>query len=345
VSVPNGTIHVVYMDMCCSGDSFNLTHALYTSVGTPLGSQSVSRINSAGGQNSGGTPETWGLSLAGQGTTVWAAFAGDGGLSVAAWDGRRTAVQPTVAVPQTLSQGVALTVQGARRDLIWEQQGDIGSYLGTVQLGPDGAPIAAPDRVAFESASDSNPQAVTVGSAPAVMWQAQLPKSSATELRLSRFTPRQLGPPNVWARLGVGLSNPLANLIILIVAGLGLGVLLAVANFMLLFVLVLWYLLISRVVHNAWKWPLYTVALAVSLYVVFVSLGAPSPPLLFMNTLSGSTALVSLAGSLLFVAVLSWSLLRRMDSVFRAGLMAFGAVYFLAFLQAMILVQGQVAKI
>jgi len=204
------------------------------------------------------------------------------------------------------------------------------------------------DRVAYEARSDDEPVAIALNGQPAVLWQALTSETSATGIEVSHFTPATLSAPSPWSKFGLGLANPLGNLAFVLAGAAAVGVLLTVANVLLLGIMVAVYLVVFRrtpVVLNSVKWYAYAVVVAAILYAVFVDWGAPSPPLLFLSSLSGTAGMVAVGGMLLFVLVLTRTVLRRLDDVFRAALMAFAALYFIAFLQAIVLMQGQVAKI
>lgn len=343
-----GTIQLVFMQACCGG-GFRLVHDNFSPAGRPLGfEQSLGVITSMGGAGQSGTPASWGLDVVAQGNRVWVAWAGDQGLTDAIFDSRgHLVLSPTVAVPLATSYHLALAVAGNHRELVWEQPYNLGVYLGTISIGANGLPPAGaqPDRVAFESVSAALPQPLTLGGKPAVLYQANPSQTDVYRIEVSRFSPRVLAPPSVWARLGLGLANPIVNLVVLLVAALAFGVLITVANFLILIALVVAYFVLARLIPGGWKWYGYLVVLTVGLFLLFVRPGAPSPPLLFLTALPYHLGLLSVAGMAIFIFVLARTVLRRLDDVYQAAIMAFGAIYFIAFLEAITLVQGTVAKI
>lgn len=343
-----GKLHLVYLEECCHQQDFALRHARFTLSGVPLGPiETVAQVNVGGQGGSNSAPDQWGLDVRRDGNAVWAAWSGDGGLSVAAWRGNRMVVAPALVVPGAVASSLTFSTAGGRQELIWQQYFELGSDLSALQLDGHGVPIAI-DRVAFEARSDDEPVAVAIDGQPAVLWQSLSSESTATGIELSHFSPLTLSAPSPWSKLGLGLANPLGNLALVLAGAAAVGVLLTVANVLLLLVMLAVYLVVFRrtpVVLNTVKWYAYAVVVAAILYAVFVNWGAPSPPLLFLSSLSGTAAMVAVGGMLLFVIVLTRTVLRRLDDVFRAALMAFAALYFIAFLQAIVLMQGQVAKI
>lgn len=343
-----GNIQIIYLQACCGG-GFRLVHDRFSLAGRPLGSErSLGVITSMGGGGQSGTPASWGLDVVAQGTRVWVTWAGDQGLMDAAFDSRgRLVLPPTLAAPLQTTFHLAFTVAGGHRELVWEQPYELGVYLGTIPVGANGLPPAGakPDRVAFESVSAALPQPLRLGGKPAVLYQANPSQTDVYRIEVSRFSPRVLAAPSVWAKLGLGLGSPVVNLAVLLVAALAFGVLITVANFLILIVLILAYFVIARLTPASWKWFVYTAVLIAALFLLFVRPGAPSPPLLFVTALPYNLGLLSIAGMAVFIIVLAWTILRRLDDVYRAAVMAFVAIYFIAFLEAITLVQGTVAKI
>ncbi len=342
-----GILHLVYLDQCCRQQAFVVLHQRFTLSGHPVGTiETVSQVN-LGGQSSNSAPDRWGLDVRRNGNAVWAAWSGDSGLYSAAWRGNRRIFGPTLVVPGGRTSSLMLSVGSGRQELIWQQFFELGSELSALQLDAHGVPTAV-DRVAYEGKSDDDPVAVTIDGQPAVLWQSLSSNATAAGIEVSHFTPVTLNPPSAWSRLGLGLANPLGNLALVLAGAAAVGVLLTVANVLLLGIMIAVYLVVFRrtpVILNQVKWYAYAVVVAAILFAVFVNWGAPSPPLLFLSSLSDTAGLVAVGGMLLFVLVLTRTVLRRLDDVFRAALMAFAALYFIAFLQAIVLMQGQVAKI
>ncbi len=342
-----GNFQLLYMQACCGG-GFRLVHERFSRSGRLLGSErSLGVIMSMAGGGQSGAPAAWGLAVVPQGRRVWVAWAGDGGLMDAAFDDHGSPVfPPTLAVPLQSTFHLALAMAGSHRALVWEQTYDLGVFLGTIPIGGDGRPPAGvqPDRVAFESVSAALPEPVTLAGKPAVLYQANPSQTDLYRIEVSRYFPKALNPPSVWAKLGLGLANPVENLAVLLVAALALGALISVANFLILIVLILVYFVIARLATR-WKWYLYAGVLTIAAFLLFVQPGAQSPPLLFLTALPFDLGLASVVGMAIFVVLLTMTVLRRLDDVYRAGVMAFVAIYFIAFLEALSLVQSTVARI
>jgi hypothetical protein len=338
-----GFIRLLYLNQCCSSSAFNVLTQRFTTSGIPVGkAQTLGQIVSIAGQGQGASPDRWGIDESQDGRRTWGAWSGDQGLEVVAWSGAQTVVSPHIVVPGTLVQDLVLDVAGGRGQLIWRQPYNLGTYLGTIRFDGNGAPTDVPDRVAFESAADDVPMPLKIGGIPAVLWQSHPTKTTITRVELSLFSPSTLPAPSLGARLGLGLANPLGSAAVLIVGSFLFGVVLTVANIMLVLLCVLLFVILFRRLQTAWKWYAYAASLVVVLYGLFVVLGAPSPPVLFLVSLSGTAGTVTLVGLVLFILVLMRRFLARMDDVYKAGALAFAAFYFIAFLQAVMIIQDQI---
>lgn len=340
-----GDIMLFYLDQCCGGSAYHMVAARFTPAGDPIGTpRRLDLIQSIAGQGNGGTPEQWGLSVARDGPDVWAVWQGDHGFTVARFrDG--SPLGPPVPILPVSAPVIALSVAGPYHELTWTEQTDITIALMTISLGPDGLPNAPPDRVAFEAATADNPTPLSGGPVPAVLWQATPSHGVSTRIEASVYSPRKIGPPTVWARLGLGLGSPIGNFLILVVGGFFVGLLLAAGNILLIAGLLLLYLLVFRRLSGPLRWYAYIAAVAVILYLLYVVKDAPNPPIFFMTGISGALGLLAMGGMLVFVWVLMHGFLRRIEDFYRAGILAFASLYFLGFLEAVTIVQSQVGKI
>lgn len=341
-----GAIQLVYMQLCCTGTAMDLVSARFTQSGRPLGTAlHLDRITSVVGAGQGGTPDRWGLDLKRDGARTIAAWSDDSGIAGVVFRGGNIAVPAHVVVPGIFTSALTLVLGGGGRELVWQQPFELGANLSTVQLDARALPIGQLDRVTFEAASDQAPVAVPLAGRPGVLWQALPTNTNLTTVEYSRFSPRPLPAPSVWARLGLGLNNPLGSFALLVVGGVAIGILIAAANVILIMALVALYLLVFRTVQGRWKWYAYAAAITAVFFGLFVAWGAPSPPVLFLTALSQSSSVLALLGLLLFVGWFGRMGLRRTEDVYRAGAMAAAAFFFLGFLQALILMQGQIARI
>lgn len=341
-----GAIQLLYLDQCCGGDGYDLVASRYTLDGRRQGrAQRLDRILSlsSGNGGQGSSPNSWGLDVQHSAGDTWVAWSSDQGIAVARLHGGRLMTRNLVmaVAPPSL---LALAVAGKEREVIWPQPSDLGTNLSTVQLDAAGLSVSAPDRVSFEPASDDVPRPIVAQGRPAVLWQAS-PNTSVTRLEVSHFTPATIGPPNLWTRFGLGLANPLGNIVLLILGGAAFGLLIAAVNVLLVLALAVVYILAFRLVSPRWRPVLFAALLAVALFIILVALHAPFPPVLILSQLSPRLGGVAVAGMALFVYLISRSLLRRFDETYRAGVMAFLALYFLAFLQALTVIQGQLGRI
>ena len=336
-----GRLHLLYMDLRRHSTRY-VVQDLYSSDGRRLGPTRT--LDSIDGLQDL-TPEHWPLTIQRAGASVWGAWAGSQGLMVASWRGSALSVPPTAPEPIASTLWLVLVVSGDRRELVWQSQGNTGNILSTVQLGSQGQAEGAPDRLNYENASASQPEAVSENGEPGVLWQSAAGSGTA-RLELSRFTPDTRSAPTLWDRLGLGVANPVATLALVLAGGIGIGILATMANFLVVLALVLLYMVLARVVPSDRKWYLYPVVLAAALFLLLGVMGAPSPPIFVLGALpGGALGLLALVASAVFVYILSRAYLYRIEDLFRAALMAFVAVYFVAFLHALTLIQDQVSRV
>jgi hypothetical protein len=338
-------LRLIYLDLCCDLQSFHVVAATYTAAGRPIGSpQRLDTLTEMVRASNGTVPNRWGTDIQGFGNQIWAAWGNDSGIQIAAWSGSHLLFNHPAALgagPNTL----ALAVSRDQRELIWQQQATPNPILTTVRLSSDGLPIDQPDRVVYEAAGDDNAITITRPNAPpAITWQA-INGTNGSTLEASRFTPTAIGPPNVWARFGLGVANPIGDFLVLLAGGVAMAILITVGNILLLLALLAAYLLLIRMIDARWRWYAYTLGLAVMLYLAIIVLGAPSPPIFGFSAFSTTLGLLAMAGMIVFVLLISRTWLRRLDDTYRAAGMAFLALYFVSFLQALTIVQGLVGRV
>lgn len=346
----DGSLRLLYLDQCCGSAGLNVVTRRFTVTGKPLSGpqvlDTILSVSSNGqGQAGSGVPDKWGIDLERVGNQIWAAWSDDQGLAVAAWQKSRLVVPSHPFLAGIPSPVLTVSATPEHRNVIWQQQTSLGQHLYTVQLAPDGSPASFPDRIDFQAADAGLPRAVVEDGQPAVIWESAPTKGTGTQLEVSRFSSAQIGPPSIWARFGLGLANPLGNLVLLLFGALAVGALIAAGNILLAIVLIILYFILNRLVRGRWRWYAYSGVLAVALYIVFVQMGAPFPPVLFLSSLSVSAGLVAVGGMLIFVLLLALTAFRRIDDVFRAAAMAFAGIFFIAFLQALTIVQDQLGRI
>ncbi len=344
VLTPQGTVQLLYFNQCCSPPTFHLEDAFYSSQGQPLGKPRVlDTVASILEQNQGTVPNNWGLDVIRSGPQVWAAWSSDAGIQVASWRDNRLFFD-SVAVPGPPPASLALAVAGSQRELVWERMSNSNVILETVPLGPDGSPTSAPDRVAYESGIAGLPQGIPGQQPATVLWQSS-PGASGARIEESHFSPSPISAPSLWARFGLGVADPIGNMFLLLFGAVALGVLLTVGNVLVVFALLLIYLISARTVGGRWKWVAYTVGLVIVLYLLLVQAGAPFPPVIAFSQLAVGPGTLAIVAMGVFVLVSSFTVLRRVDDVYRAALMAFTGFFFLAFLDALVLIQGQLGQV
>jgi hypothetical protein len=348
VAGPSGNFGVLYLDQCCQQTIWYVLYRAYDHSGRPIG-PTRPLLTITGYNSNRGIPSQWGEDLhADAAGNVWGAFAGDAGIWIFEADQRGNIIRgPKLQDPQVGAPGavdLAPTDNGGY--LLWEEQYDLGSFVDSQKFDVNLRPVGGSERVVYGSGSQTNPHAQVVGGKIDVMWQTVSRGSTSTfDVSQSRSTVQ----PTVAQRLGLGLGNPWGELAILLVSALGLATLTATLNIILVlaigFVGWLALRLLSRVRS---RWTVYACLLTLALYYIFVT---PGGPLFFLDTIPslGLAAMpfgfIAAAGALGFVSWVGGVGLRRIDDVYRAGIMAYLGVYFFAFLEAAVFIQQRLGYI
>jgi hypothetical protein len=340
-------IQLMYMQSCCEGNAMTMMRARYTLSGREIGTpQTLERLNSvSSGANSSSTPDRWGLDMRVVNGRVMAVWIDDAGLRSAVWGSKGAApLASTTVLLGAASPVVALASAGGHTTATLIAQTDVASTLTSIELNERGQPLGTPDRVVYEGALDDQPEPAVLGGQPAVVWQA-VQNGEVVAIESSRYSPAALPAPTPEEQFGLGVTNPLGALAVLVFGGLGLAVLIAAANVLIILALVLIYIILFRTARGTWKWYAFGITLAAFVYILLVPLDAPSPPVLFLTSFVGAAGVIAIGGACVFAVLLNRLLLRRLEDVYRAAVMSCTALFFLGFVQALVFVQGQLGRI
>lgn len=348
VASTDGHITILHLESCCQQQVWHVVLDRYDWFGRHAGtSRSLGAITGYGDGTS--IPSQWAEDLRRDSTgAIWGAFAADGGLYVfkLAADGRLLGA-PRLLVPMSpLSTSISLGVEENGGDLFWEQTYDLGTYVESQRFGGDLGPVGAAERVAYESAAESNPHAFMIAGKPQVIWQA-IGQGLRSHFELSTF--RHSSQPTLAQRLGLGLGNPWSELALLAVTSIGVAALTTVGNIILVFALALLGLVAMRLLRPLpGRWLIYTLLLSGVLYLTFV---APGGPILFLSTIPSMGlgavpfGVIAALGALAFMGWMGLVAMRRLEDLYRAGLMAVLGVYFFAFVEAIVFLQQRIGYI
>jgi hypothetical protein len=97
-----------------------------------------------------------------------------------------------------------------------------------------------------------------------------------------------------------------------------------------------------------WRWPIFAVVLTALLYLTFVR---PGGPILFLSTLPAmgfNPVPFGVIATLGVLATVLWCgdvVLRRVEDIYRAGILVVVGVYFFAFLEAIVFIQQRLEYI
>ncbi|HZS93834.1 MAG TPA: hypothetical protein VFA78_03485, partial [Chloroflexota bacterium] len=204
------------------------------------------------------------------------------------------------------------------------------------------------ERVNFDSGGDvASPEAVIRGGRPQVLWE----KVTANGAVVEGTVYHHAQPPDLTTRLGLNIGNLWGNLLFIVVAGLGFGVVITTANVLLLGILIALWLPAGRLPPLV-RWPVYIAAVAAVLAWIFVARPAPPGWIAVISALGtrsgwfGNTVagLVAVAAAIFVSGWLSRAFWSRQDDLVRAVLTAISAVYVIAVLAAVAIVQAQLQQ-
>lgn len=337
----DGNLGVLYLNDCCKQQIWNVVFTEYNAAGRQVGPARVLyRIRQFGADKP--IPSQWAedLRVDARGN-FWGAFAGDAGIWVfkAGRSGHILSGPTDVDPFADLSPALALAVGQRGGTVFWEQHHDLGAYIQSQRFNAAATPVGSSERVAYESGSETNPHAW--GSAKAqVLWQTvSRPMGSLFESSSHRPYTR----PTIAQRLGLGLGDPWEEMAILVVSALGVATLVTTTNILLVIAMALAGILMMRLLRRVpGRWTIYGCVLAVALYLAFVGPGGPT---IFLGTIPSMGiqaepfGLLATAGALFFTSWTGYFALRRIDDVYRAGIMAYLGVYFFAFLESAVFIQ------
>jgi len=343
----NGSLALLHLESCCQQQAWNVSYDRFDASGRHLGRTRVLQQLTTS-STTGGSPSQWGEDI---GTdprgNVWGAFTGSQGVYLfeARADGTLLH-RPHLLTGGVSPEALSLLLTRAGGYVFWEEPFDLGTYLDSQRFDTRMNLIGAPERVVYESASQTNPHAFPDHGTPVVLWQS-ISRGLTSRFETAGF--RRASQPSLAERLGLGLGDPWGQLAILVVSAFGIAVLTTVVNILAVFGLAVVGLFSVRLFRRVpGKWALCGVLLTAGLYVLFVDPGAPT---LFLSTIPamGLTAvpfgLLACAGALAFVLWLGAVVLRRVEDLYRAGMMAALGVYFFAFVEAIVFIQQRIGYI
>lgn len=335
-------IVMVNLESCCSTRGWNVFLSRFSAAGFRLGAPVLLATISAADVNQ------WGEDIRADASgDVWGAVAGGTGAYLFRTDrsGRVVRGPTEVDLPGPVSPALALVPAGSHAYLVWQQAYSLGAYIESGVI-DDRLQLRQLERVEYLSGIQNDPHAALSHGKIVAVWENQTSGSQVGFVTTSR---RSASNPTLSQRLGLGIGNPWAEFVLLIVGALGVATVAATANILVIFVFIGLGLIVLRVLRRVpGRWLLYTCFLTGVLFVTFVVPGEPTLFLVTVPSIGFSTVPYGILGALSVLALMLWlgnTLLRRIDDVFRAGVMAVVGVYFFAFVESVVFVQHQLGFI
>lgn len=343
----DGNLAVIHLERCCEQQQWHVVYDRYDQHGHHLGSTRLLAGLDYGQQAP--DPSRWGedIGRAPDGT-IWGAFTGVSGVWLfhAGRDGRILQKPTFIGSDSQAPPGVTLALTRSTNYVFWEEPFPLGSFIESRQFDQK-FNLGIDERVEYLSNAQVEPHAgLLLGSRPGVIWQTV---SNDLSSHFNSAANRPTATPTLAERLGLGLTDPWQAAAVLIIGAFGLATLLTTVNVFFVVGLALLGMLVMRLFRRfPGRWAIFGLILSALMYVIFVNPGVPTlflaslPSMGFANVPFGILAAL---GSLAFVSWIGMTSLRRIDDIYRAGIMAFLAIYFFAFVETAVFIQQRLGVI
>lgn len=337
-----GDLDVVYMELCCHARTWLVDFQRFSQAGRPLSrAVTLDRINGL----IGAVPGQWGIDLRrAPNGGIWVAWDADEGIRLARFSPAGRLVIP----PQLIWSGqidftapaVALALVRGGGVVYYTYPAQLGTLLGSTTFDDQGRPAPSELVVGDSGGSINNPRAGIVRGEPAVIWERET-ASLQEAIEGSVYHPSQAP---IAARFGLSVGNVWISLALLILGVLFTALFLAVANFLTFLVLLLAWIPIGRFAPKSQQWTAYLAIIALILAAIFI-VSKPAPAWVFALPAFGPRYGTLAVGGAVFVSF--WTgrrLFGHEEPIFRAAAMAFVALYFVAVVSAVLVVQGEMGQ-
>jgi hypothetical protein len=282
--------------------------------------------------------------------TVWTAWEGDDTVSFARWSATGRALISPTQVAGGLQQGfpgfegvprglaLSLTRRGAL--IYFVRWTDLGPRMYAVAVGRVGR-YGPAQRVDYSAGLEMNPRADTRRGRSAVAWE----RWRGGDVTLETSVYGAARPPDLATRFGLNIGNPWVNLALIVFGAAAGGAALTLANVFVLAGLVMVWLGIQRLVPQRFRWFLYVALTGLTVTWLFVL--RPSPPsyVLGISRLGEPYGWIAAGGGVFLSLCTGRYLARDRDGALRAALMACASLYFVAVMQAALLIQAELGRV
>jgi len=339
----SGHIVTLHLESCCRQKNWNIQLSRFDSDGRRLGSPTlIARIQQNGGAGQ------WGEDLQTDAAgNVWGAVTGDQGIFLfeVSASGRMLVRPRLIDALGGQPASLALALGRSARYIFWEQTALDGSWLVAASFDQQGR-IARSERAVYEGGFQANPHATGLGAAAEALWQNTI-VGVETDFQMSQY--RAQVKPNLAQRLGLGVGNVWEDSGVLVGGTIAIATITVAANVLDVFVIIAAGILFITLFRRLRaRWILCATLLTGLLFLLFVN---PGGPLFFLTTLPVCGLPILPYGVLAALAAFSlivWAsstILNHIDDVYRVGVMACIGVFFFAFVEAVTLIEGQIASL
>jgi hypothetical protein len=342
VPVADGSDLMVYMDMCCHPKEWEIRSAVLTADGRTIERRRLTLVPDLTNPGTGAIiiPAQWGLDLERGSKRVWGAWEAESQVYLGEWTDGGRFIGSSDVIPAGIdssSPSVAVAPFGGGGLVLAGAQTGTQSMIFGARFG--GLTVVSGERVEYESGGTiSMPYGRQFGDAVRVFWQYQ--PNDAENARAMTATYGQVQSQSPTARLGLAPGDPWFDIVFLLVASAMAAAGLTLINVIVLAPLTASWFVLARLPGERWKWGAFITIVGAGLLVVFGVNTWASRWALIIQPQGGLAGVVVVVGGAFCGVLLSRWLLRDADAVFRAVGIAVPAMYFIAFMWALVKVQA-----
>jgi ABC-type dipeptide/oligopeptide/nickel transport system permease subunit len=351
----SGALDLIYLERCCEETAWRIIFRCFDRHGRPLARPHVldtvyyAPQSGRGVTLYGTVPPQWGLDMrSASDGSVWAAWSGNQALSISHWSRNgRPLLSPQGIGFVSPAEPLALVLVRDGGEVFTSYESVERTFIGAIAFDRFGRSSGAIERVNFEPGERShNPQAGISGGLPAVVWQ-EAQSNGRTIVEGTTYRPAV--PPDLATRFGLNIGSVWANMLLLVLGSLTMGLLFTVVNVPFVALTIVLSACTGRLFRGPLRWQVYTAVLSAALALTF-AVPSTLPP--FVIGLQGLIApleplyrWLGVAGAVFVGYWIGHHLAREQEPLLRATAMALSALYFIAVMYAALSIQFEMGQV
>ncbi len=334
-------LDVLFLEECCRNAQMNLIEARLDADLTPTSRPGLlDRFATS-------PPQQWGMDMkSGSDGSVWAAWEGNTGISLAKWNSDGGLLFKRRIVPasfDTSAPSLSLLLSPPRGDVYYTLQGPLGWYVQQTQF-DSGGRLVSSQRVSYDSGGDAeNPRAALSHGVPSIVWEKLGAGQTGVEVVGTRYRPSVA--PSLSSRLGLDSGNPFVDLLMLTAGALMAAIPLTFINALFVVPLLLIWLPISLVVPERLRWFVYIAVVSLVMALVFVARTFASHWTFVVGSLGWPVNLAAVVAAVFVGVWISRVGMGDQDNGFRVAALTISAFYFISAMSALALLETHLTLI